>query len=217
MDAILETAKIIGMILAQIILAFYFCRQYIKKAADRIDVSSGVKKQNAIDLDIISRMDYFKELLAADRILLFEFHNGQHYSNYRSALKMSVSYEVFRAGLNSVREKCTGLPIAIMPRFVSAITTDEKVWCKNLEEIKETMNNSYEFKKALGMKAFYDIAIKDKTGNIIGFVAVIWEHTLDQEPDGNTVAKLAGYLEDRIDALTKQNKKEKKKYRKLHK
>lgn len=214
MDQVLEIAKIIGTILAEIVLAFYFCKQYIKKMADKIDVSSGVKKQNAIDIDIITRMDYYKELLSADRILVFEFHNGQHYSNYRSALKMSASYEVFRAGLDSIREKCTGLPIAIMPHFISAITKDERVSCKSIEDIKESMSNSYSFKNALGMKAFYDVAIKDRNGNIIGFVAVIWNHTLDENVDAAAISKLTGFLEDRIDALTMQNKKAKKKYKK---
>ena len=60
--------------------------------------------ENNINLDIYKHMNYYKELLKADRILLFEFHNGQHYSNYRSALKMSASYEVYRAGLESSRE-----------------------------------------------------------------------------------------------------------------
>ena len=148
MEHIVETAQSIGIILAEILLAIYFCKQYIDKyqKEHKPNISDEVTKQNPIDLDIIEKMDYYKELLKADRILLFEFHNGQHYSNYRSALKMSASYEVYRAGLESSREKCSNLPIAIMPRFIAAITREGFTWCKDIEEIRYDMGNSYEFK-----------------------------------------------------------------------
>ena len=149
MEHIVETAQSIGIILAEILLAIYFCKQYIDKyqKEHKPNISDEVTKQNPIDLDIIEKMDYYKELLKADRILLFEFHNGQHYSNYRSALKMSASYEVYRAGLESSRERCSNLPIAIMPKFIAKITRDGFTWCKDIEEIRYDMGNSYEFKK----------------------------------------------------------------------
>lgn len=200
MDAILETAKTIGIAIAEIILAVYFCKQYLDKATKGIDISSGIKKQNEVDLKIIERMDYFKELLSADRILLFEFHNGQHYSNYRSALKMSASYEVFRAGLESSRDKCTGLPIAIMPKFIADITQKGMACCHDIEEIRYDMGNSYEFKKAIGIKSFYDIAIRDKDCNVIGFVAIQWNHIVKDFPEED-MKHLAWFLEEAVKEL----------------
>lgn len=211
METILETAKIIGTAIAEFILMIYFCKQYIDKNSDRINIGEGVKEQSVISKEIIDTMDYYKEMLNADRILLFEFHNGQHYSNYRSALKMSVSYEVYKASLTSVREKCSGLPIAVMPHFVAAITTDGYVVCKDLEEIKGKMGSSYEFKKSLGIKSFYDVAIKDKEGNIIGFVAVQWNTTMPEDTDTQNIIKLTGYLESSIKKLTQSDKKNKRK------
>lgn len=210
METILQSAKELGIILAQFILGIYFCKQYINKVADKIDISKGVKNQNEIDLDIIAKMDYYKELLNADRILLFEFHNGQHYSNYRSALRMSASYEVFRAGLSSCRDKCTGLPISIMPHFISTITSAGTASCKDIEEIKDKMGTSYEFKKSIGIKAFYDAAIRDRNGNIIGFAAVQWNHTLDQDFDTATIDKLVWYLEESVNRLMESDRKSKK-------
>lgn len=200
MDAILETAKTLGIVIAEVILAVYFCKQYLDKATKGIDISSGIKKQNEVDLKIIERMDYFKELLSADRILLFEFHNGQHYSNYRSALKMSASYEVFRAGLESSRDKCTGLPIAIMPKFIASITQEGRAFCHDIEEIRYDMGNSYEFKKAIGIKSFYDIAIKDTNHNIIGFVAIQWNHVVKDFPEED-MKHLAWFLEEAVKEL----------------
>lgn len=210
METILETAKIIGTAIAEFILMIYFCKQYIDKNSDRINIGEGVKEQSAISKEIIDTMDYYKEMLNADRILLFEFHNGQHYSNYRSALKMSVSHEVYKASLTSVRDKCSGLPIAVMPHFVTAITTEGCASCKDLEDIKGKMGSSYEFKKSLGIQSFYDVAIRDIEGNIIGFVAVQWNNTMN-EFDTQNILKLAGYLESSIKKLTRIDLKNKKK------
>jgi hypothetical protein len=214
MEHIVETAQSIGIILAEILLAIYFCKQYIDKyqKEHKPNISDEVTKQNPIDLDIIEKMDYYKELLKADRILLFEFHNGQHYSNYRSALKMSASYEVYRAGLESSREKCSNLPIAIMPRFIAAITREGFTWCKDIEEIRYDMGNSYEFKKAIGIKAFYDVAIKDDCGNVVGFVAVQWQHEMPTDIDVKNIDHLAWHMEEAVKKLTALGKGNQKKF-----
>lgn len=198
MDAVIKTAQTIATIIVEILLAIYFCRQYIDKITEKIPMGPAVKKQNEIDLDITNKMNYYKELLNADRVLLFEFHNGQHYSNYRSALKMSASYEVYRAGLESSREKCSNLPIAIMPKFINEITKKGYSVCKNIEDIKDDMGNSYEFKKSIGIKSFYDIAIRDKNNNVIGFVAVQWNDIMPDDIDKKTVEHLAWYLEESV-------------------
>lgn len=214
MEHIVETAQSIGIILAEILLAIYFCKQYIDKyqKEHKPNISDEVTKQNPIDLDIIEKMDYYKELLKADRILLFEFHNGQHYSNYRSALKMSASYEVYRAGLESSRERCSNLPIAIMPRFIAAITREGFTWCKDIEEIRYDMGNSYEFKKSIGIKAFYDVAIKDECGNVVGFVAVQWQHEMPTDIDVKNIDHLAWHMEEAVKKLTALGKSDKKKF-----
>lgn len=198
MEAIIETAKTIATVVVELLLAIYFCRQYIDKINAKIPMGPAVKQQNELDLDIINKMNYYKELLNADRVLLFEFHNGQHYSNYRSALKMSASYEVYRAGLESSREKCSNLPIAIMPKFINDITKKGYSMCKDIEEIKDDMGNSYEFKKSIGIKSFFDVAIRDKDNNVIGFVAVQWNEIMPDNIDKKTVEHLAWYLEESV-------------------
>lgn len=207
-DTILEISKTIASVVAIIIFSIYFCKQYIDKLNKKIPIGESVVKQNREDNHIFEVMEYYKELLKADRIMLFEFHNGQHYSNYRSALKLSVSYECYRAGLDSQRAECTNLPISIMPQFIHAITTQESVNCKDIEELKNTMSNTYSFKKSLGIRAFYDVPIRDDKGNIIGFVAVQWNREMPDDAENyraivdNHVKHLAWSLEESIKKIT---------------
>lgn len=216
MDEILETAKYIGIILAEICLGIYFCKQYIDKINKKLPIGKAVVEQNNINLDIYKHMNYYKELLKADRILLFEFHNGQHYSNYRSALKMSASYEVYRAGLSSIMNQCTNLPIAIMPKLIQDITTKEYTYCPDIEMIKGDMGNSYEFKKSIGVYSFFDIPLHDNYGTVIGFVAVHWNNPIPshvhlEEDYKDELFHLAWKLEEMIKELTQMDNTAKKK------
>ena len=58
-----------------------------------------LKKQCGIDTIIIQRMEEVKEILDADRVQIYDFHNGDHYANGRSALKTTCTYEVVRTGV----------------------------------------------------------------------------------------------------------------------
>lgn len=121
---------------------------------------------------------------------------------------MSASYEVYRAGLTNSREACTNIPIAIMPKFIQEITGNGLCYCHDIEEIKNDMGNSYEFKKALGIQSFYDVAIRDKSGNIIGFVAIQWNKPMTEfnELEAN---HLAWHLEEAVKQLTEIGQKKK--------
>ena len=212
METVIETAKIIGVTIAEIVLVFYFCIKYINASLKNNDVNKAVKEQNVIDIEIMQKMDYYKESLNADRILLFEFHNGQHYSNYRSALKMSASYEVFRAGLETTQEKCLNLPTSIMPQLIHQITEEGYCVCRDIEDINKDMPNSYQFKKSLGIKSFYDVAIRDKNNAVIGFVAVQWNTLMPENVDIEEIKHLAWFLEEKVKELTSIDKNSRKKF-----
>lgn len=197
MDDIIELGKNLGMFLAEMIVAISVCNQVLQKKFRKPDISKIVPKQNKIDLDIINKMEYAKEILNADRIHVYEFHNGEHYADYRSSCKFSCSYEVVRAGKEAVSTKCKALPIAIMPRFINKITTDGLFRCDDIELIRDEMISTYTFKKELGIKSFYDVALKNSQGVIIGFVAIQWN---DSVPRINVeeIDKLAWYIEEKI-------------------
>ena len=63
------------------------------------NVPKKVIRQSNADQKILTKMEQVKELLGADRILVFDFHNGEHFANGRSALRMSATYEVTKYGV----------------------------------------------------------------------------------------------------------------------
>lgn len=198
MEQIIEICKTIGVAVGEVILVIYFCSQYITKKLKKPDISNIVPKQNKLDLEIMDKMEYVKEVLNADRIHIYEFHNGEHFSDYRSSCKFSCSYEVTRAGKCPVRSKCVCIPISVMPRFINKITTCGVFHCKDISEIQNEMPSTYVFKKDLGIKEFYDVAIRNKNGDIIGFIAIHWDNGTDSKIDEDLIKKLVWYVEERI-------------------
>ena len=103
MNEIIETAKEIGQFIALVIVSLFFCKQYLNKYFKKTNVGKMLPRQNKLDLEILNKLEYVKEILNADRIHVYEFHNGEHYSDYRSAYKFSCTYEVFKAGNQPVQ------------------------------------------------------------------------------------------------------------------
>lgn len=208
MENILELAQSIGTFIAGCAIAFVTCRKEIKKyfSNQKTKVTDNLPKQSAIDIQITERMDYVKELLGADIIQVYEFHNGEHYADGRSAMKLSCTYEVLRAGISSIRFRCQQIPIACIPRFVKRILDDGNYICEDLENLKDSCPATYEFKKSNGIKAFVDIAIRNKKGQVIGFVAAVW--TSDKERFNCNVRemeKLAFFTEETLSSLINNN------------
>lgn len=206
MEEAFEIAKTLGIAIGEVLLTIYVCVQYIKKKLKRPDVGKKIPGQNKIDLEIMAHMDYTKELLNADRIHIYEFHNGDHYSDYRSAYKFSCSYEAIKAGKIPVRTKCTGLPISVMPKFINKITTEGMFSCDDINKLKEDMPSTHAFKRDLGVKAFYDVAIRNASGSIIGFVAIQWDKGTIPNMDEDAIKKLVWYIEERIKEAIKLSK-----------
>ena len=64
-----------------------------KNTRKEIDtIPNKIRKQAIYDNIIIEKMDSLKEYLNADRVQIYDFHNGGHYANGRSALKILTAY-----------------------------------------------------------------------------------------------------------------------------
>ena len=194
----LEIAKNIGIFIAELIVGLFFCKQYLNKYFKKTNVAKMLPRQNKLDMEMLNKLEYVKEILNADRIHIYEFHNGEHYSSNRPAYKFSCTYEVFKAGNKPVQQECINLPTNCMPSFVNKIMRDGKFMCEDLESIKDNMASTYNFKKALNIKSFYDVAIKNRDGEIIGFIAIHWFKKENMKVEEDVVKQLVWYVEEHL-------------------
>lgn len=164
----------------------------------KTDVSKNVKKQSDMDCEIIKEADHLKELLGADRVQIYEFHNGNHYANGRSALRTTCTYETCRYGTQSCLNILSGIPLSVIPNFLKCLLDNGELLVKDLEELKETMPSTYSLKHTMGIKGFYDVVIHNNNNEPVGFVAVQFCNDVIQEINKDMVKKFAWFVENKL-------------------
>lgn len=142
-------------------------------------------------------MESLKEELNADRIQIYEFHNGIHYANGRSALRTTCPYEVCRYGIKPYQNYMQAVPLSCIPNFIKRLLDNGKLIVKELKDIEKTMPSTYALKKNQDIKSFYDIIIKNRIGEPIGFVVIQFcenEYNIDEIE----VSRFVGFLEETL-------------------
>ena len=167
-------------------------------------IPSKIRRQSRIDTEIIRRMEQLKELVMADRVQIYDFHNGEHYANGRSALKTTCTYEVVRQGISSYQLKLKAIPLSCIPRFLKTLLYQGTLEVNNLDEIKDNMPSTYNLKKEQGIKAFYDVVLHNKEGEAIGFIGI--QYVDHKKPtynnnDKESILKLKFFIEENLEAL----------------
>ena len=139
-----ENIQFIGTVCGAIAATVYMSFKAFKTKLDKefkdrkTDVSKHIKRQSDLDYEIIKEADHLKELLGADRVQVYEFHNGTHYANGRSALKTTCTYETCRYGVASCLNVLSGIPLSVIPNFLRVLLDTGELLVEDLEDLKET-------------------------------------------------------------------------------
>lgn len=163
-----------------------------------------LKRQCNIDIEIIQRMEQIKEILGADRVQIYDFHNGGHYANGRSALKTSCTYEVTRAGVKGYQMYLQALPLSAIPRFTKVLINNGELNVRSLEDIKDEMPSAYNIKREQGVKSFYDIVLENKNKEPIGFLGIQYVKNQQKEystDDKKEMLRLKFFIEENLDKM----------------
>ena len=152
-------------------------------------------------------MESLKEYLNADRVQIYDFHNGGHYANGRSALKTSCTYEVVRTGISPKQNLLQSIPLSFLQKFISQLLNDDSMEIKQLDQIKEIMPSTYQLKKSQNINSFYDIVLNNKAGEPIGFLAVqfVKNGYSINEKGKKEILRLKFFIEEQLENMN-QNK-----------
>ena len=199
-----ENLMLIGTVIGTIIAsAFTSYKTVVNKINEeqrtrKDEVPKAVKKQSKLNCEILQEAEKVKELLNADRVQVYEFHNGAHYANGRSALKTTCTFETCRYGVQSCRDILSDVPLSVIPVFIKTLLDDEELYVKNLEDIKDTMIGTYNIKSSMNIKGFYDVVIHNEDREPIGFVAVQFCNRDASNIDKDVVKKFAWFVEMKL-------------------
>ena len=204
------TSMIIGLTalltaIAGLIVALNKAKKTIEET-----IPQKIKKQCNIDYLIINKMEEVKELLNADRVQVYDFHNGGHFANGRSALKVSCSYEVCRAGIKSYQMYLQSIPLNCIPQFIKKLLNENRMKINNLEEIKDLMPATYSLKKSQNVKSYFDIILNNEFNEPIGFLAIQYESINKvnfSEKEINEILKLKFFIEENLEKMIEKSNK----------
>lgn len=203
-NEILDKAEIIGTIFGTAIFTCYITYKTFSlklekwKQEEKTGVSKNIEKQSKLDCEIMAEAEKLKELLNADRVQVYEFHNGIHYANGRSALRTSCTYEVCRFGIEGCINQLNGVPLSFIPNFMKTLIDKGELLVKDLEDIKETMPSTYYLKKSMNIKSFYDFIIHNANGEPVGFVAVQFCNSEIKNLNKDAAKRFAWFVESKL-------------------
>lgn len=201
-NLVLTIATNLGYLIAGGFVCYFVVRkkltEYFQDIKNGLSVGSKIPKQAKTDVEIVKRMEQVKEVLNADRVLVCEFHNGEHYANGRSALKFSCTYEVVRVGISNVQRLFTSIPISCMTNFISTLLDKETLVVKDVEDIKDSMPATYSIKKEAGITSFQDLIIRNEKNEPVGFIAIHWCNGKKMCSNDAELYRLAAYVEEHI-------------------
>ena len=181
-------------------------KKFIKQALDKLNSNKtdwkDLPQRADLDRRILERMEQVKELTSCDRIMVFDFHNGEHFANNRSALKTSCTYEVTKYGINKEQAKAQGIPLSMLPHLLEFLLEKESFCVDPLSDYKVIQPEFY-FCQALNAEAIFCNAIKDAEGSTVGFLLCQYTDELNKTRKTEFI-KLAGFIESALQAGIKK-------------
>jgi len=110
--------------------------------------------------------------LDADRIALFEYHNGGRAVSGLDYQKVSNSLEVARRGQRRLMPEMQNIPVGFFSRWNRIIIEKSMVISNNIEEILKVDETQYGFLTSRGAKSAYVIGLYDLNDFPFGFLLI---------------------------------------------
>jgi hypothetical protein len=106
----------------------------------------------------------------ADRVYIYEFHNGEHFFSGQPQKKFSCSYEWTGEGVSSESNRSQNYRVTNFHKYISHMISDGEFFREDTELIKDFSFRALMQEK--GVQSIYNIALKSASGKNIGFIGV---------------------------------------------
>tara|TARA_R110000751_G_scaffold46390_2_gene104464 strand:+ start:414 stop:1022 length:609 start_codon:yes stop_codon:yes gene_type:complete len=151
---------------------------------------------------VIEKLREILNVIRADRISIFSFHNGGTYYSGKSMQKMSMSYEEIDNGISSTMMAKQNIPVSACITTLKPLMENGEFWCIDTKDYPEGLCKHHLNQE--GVKSTYNWPIIDLHNNIIGVLRVdyVKRKTRISDEDHELLKQLAlqlpGYLASKI-------------------
>lgn len=138
-----------------------------KRFSDNLDLSSF----------ILQRLEQLRLDIGADRIMIMQYHNGEHSIHGVDFLKFTCTHEVYNkhlaTGVKSmlpVQARLLGLPITAYSYVTNLVLNDRVAIIPDIKDLKTEHPSTYNEFKAHGAKSAVIVRLTDLEDNIVGLM-----------------------------------------------
>ena len=97
-----------------------------------------------------------------------------------------------------MQRESMSMPISCMPRYIATILDNYVVDVEDIEEIKNSMPATFNFKVSHGIKAYTNVVILNKLKEPVGFIEVQWFDKKKFNKNDHELLRLAAFIEENI-------------------
>ena len=151
------------------------------------------------DEEVLGKLERLRELSGADRAVIYQFHNGGEYYTGKSMQKLSMTYEVVKAGISRLFPDRQSIPVsACNSSLVPLINDRRSIYLDIIKDMPDSLCKFYALDA--GTQSMYKWAIYNLDKKCIGYFQLDYvnrKRTLNSDAlqDLEMAAiKLAGYL-----------------------
>lgn len=125
-----------------------------------------------VEIQINDCLKRVQQKTNASRVSLIRYHNGNKGMDGLSFLKMSMTNECVKIGIQPIMQEFQNYFRSFLPYWIHQLDEKGKCYIDDIEDIKNIDANSYEYFKNRGVQAKYGIAVKNSEGYSIGFICI---------------------------------------------
>ena len=139
---------------------------------NRIRHNELIDKRLEINSKIKNAIEAFRQKVDADRVYIFEYHNGESNLNGLPFAKVSATYEILKPGVSSYNSRLQGIPSGLILEFNQNLLTNKQISVPNITDYKDIdpVGNSVLIRP--DAKSFYVALINNINGYPIGFIGM---------------------------------------------
>jgi hypothetical protein len=177
-----EAIERIIILVGIISFCVYVFKNYILK--DELDNIS-FENQILFNQRITEKISELRTKMRADRIAIFQFHNGEYFNSSNSILKLTMTHEVVREGVSKIIKDFKNILVSEYPVLCQKLLQENKYFIDNLKSLSDDENEIKADMLNYGIGSMYYMRLNDINTNMIGFICISFRDELDDNHEIN--------------------------------